>query len=100
MRDVMHSYESVGLSAPQIGVPLKIFMIEFSEKISKKFSPDIQKSREMAIIPLKVSWYGPCPVFITVIFALLCCAYIKDAFFTTKVIITVKENNAKFVAQY
>jgi peptide deformylase len=58
MRDVMCSYESVGLAAPQIGVPLKIFMIEFSEKMSEKFSPDIQKSREMAIIPLKVSWYG------------------------------------------
>lgn len=54
----MRSYESVGLAAPQIGVPLRIFMIEFSEKMSEKFSPDIQKSREMAIIPLKVSWYG------------------------------------------
>lgn len=54
MHDVMHSYESVGLAAPQIGVPLRIFMIEFSEKMSEKFSPDIRKSREMAIIPLKV----------------------------------------------
>ena len=54
----MHSYESVGLAAPQIGVPLRIFLIEFSEKMSEKFSPDIRKSREMAIIPLKVSWYG------------------------------------------
>ena len=58
MRDVMRSYESVGLAAPQIGVPLRIFMIEFSEKMSEKFIPDIRKSREMAIIPLKVSWCG------------------------------------------
>lgn len=55
MHDVMHSYESVGLAAPQIGVPLRIFMIEFSEKMSEKFSPNIQKTREMAVIPLKVS---------------------------------------------
>ena len=55
MHDVMHSYESVGLAAPQIGVPLRIFMIEISEKMSEKFSPNIQKTREMAVIPLKVS---------------------------------------------
>jgi hypothetical protein len=29
-------------------------MIEFSEKMSEKISPDSQNSREMAVIPLKV----------------------------------------------
>jgi peptide deformylase len=55
MRDVMHSYGSFGLAAPQVGVPLSIFMVEFSEKINEKFSPEIRKSSEMAIIPFKVS---------------------------------------------
>ena len=32
----------------------RIFMIEFSENMSEKMSPDTQKSREMAVIPLKV----------------------------------------------
>ncbi|XP_023727284.1 peptide deformylase, mitochondrial isoform X1 [Cryptotermes secundus] len=54
MRSVMHSYGSFGLAAPQVGVPLSIFIVEFSEKIYEEFSPEIRKSREMAIIPFKV----------------------------------------------
>jgi peptide deformylase len=77
MHDVMHRYESVGLAAPQIGVPLRIFMIEFSEKMNEKFSPDIQKSREMAIIPLKVSWYGDSmsSLYHSNIYSILLCLY-------------------------
>jgi peptide deformylase len=55
MRDVMRSYGSCGLAAPQVGIPLSVFMVEFSEKILEEFSPEIRKSREMAIIPFKVS---------------------------------------------
>lgn len=51
----MHSYGSFGLAAPQVGIPLSIFMVEFSEKIYEEFSPEIRKSREMAIIPFRVS---------------------------------------------
>jgi hypothetical protein len=64
MRDVMHSYGSFGLAAPQVGVPISIFMVEFSEKTNEKFSPEIRKSHEMAIIPFKVSPYlGSLPRF-------------------------------------
>jgi peptide deformylase len=60
MRDVMNKYGSVGLAAPQIGVPLSIFLIQFSEKMIEEFSPDIRKVREMAIIPFKVSSFCDC----------------------------------------
>ena len=97
----MHSYESVGLAAPQIGVPLRIFMIEFSEKMSEKFSPDIQKSREMAIIPLKVSWCGDImsSFYHSNICSILLCLYEGHMSFTTRVIIMFKHNDEIFAAQ-
>ncbi|XP_069700187.1 peptide deformylase, mitochondrial-like [Periplaneta americana] len=54
MRDVMHRYGSVGLAAPQIGVPLRIFAIEITEKILQTFTPDICRSREITVVPYKV----------------------------------------------
>lgn len=44
----------IGWAVPQIWVSPRIFMIEFSENMSQKMSPDKQKSREMAVIALKV----------------------------------------------
>jgi hypothetical protein len=51
----MCRYGSCGLSAPQVGVPLSVIMVEFSEKINGEYSPEIRKAREMAIVPFKVS---------------------------------------------
>jgi len=42
-----------GWAAPHILVPHNIFMIEFSENMSEEMSPHTQKSREIAVIPLK-----------------------------------------------
>lgn len=54
MRAVSLHYRAVGISAPQIGVPLRIIMIEFPEKNKKYFPAEVYAAREMATIPLKV----------------------------------------------
>ena len=54
MRDVMLRYHAVGLAAPQIGIPLKIIMIEFPESLMRNIHPTLQTSREITAIPLKV----------------------------------------------
>lgn len=54
MRHVMLHYQAVGIAAPQIGVPLRIIMIEFSESSKKNISPELCANREITTIPLKV----------------------------------------------
>nr|CAD7267896.1 unnamed protein product [Timema shepardi] len=46
--------KAVGISAPQIGIPLRIFIIEFREDRKKEISPEIYKLRDMSTIPLQV----------------------------------------------
>lgn len=51
---VMKTYQAVGISAPQIGVPLRIAVFEFPQKYLKFFPPEVQRSQEMVAFPRKV----------------------------------------------
>ncbi|CAH2323969.1 peptide deformylase, mitochondrial [Pelobates cultripes] len=51
---VLRSGGCVGLSAPQLGVPLRILMLELPEKMSQAVPPDVLAAREMTPFPLKV----------------------------------------------
>lgn len=54
LRSVMKHYKAVGISAPQIGIPLRIIMIEITEEVVKHFGPEVCKKRDMVEIPFKV----------------------------------------------
>ncbi|XP_027215858.2 peptide deformylase, mitochondrial isoform X1 [Penaeus vannamei] len=54
MRQVMKTYDAVGLAAPQIGVPLRIITLEFSPKRKKEFGEEVYAAREMSILPFTV----------------------------------------------
>lgn len=55
MKTVLHKYDCVGLAAPQIGIPLKVFVMEFSPKRQKEFKSDIYNLRKMRTVPFTVS---------------------------------------------
>lgn len=54
MKEVMKRYDSVGLAAPQIGMPLRIILLEFSSKRKQQFGSDVYAAREMSTLPLTV----------------------------------------------
>ncbi|KAI4493203.1 hypothetical protein M0802_009620 [Mischocyttarus mexicanus] len=54
MKQVMEIYNTVGLSANQIGLPWRIFMIQITEKYLKEVGEDLRKIREMELVPLQV----------------------------------------------
>ncbi|XP_063223000.1 peptide deformylase, mitochondrial-like isoform X2 [Bacillus rossius redtenbacheri] len=54
LREVLLKYDAVGLSAPQIGVALQIFIVQFTEAHKRQFTSDTLKLREMTTVPLKV----------------------------------------------
>lgn len=54
MKYVFKKYECMGLSAPQIGVPLRVIAFEFNENHMKDYSVEEQKSREMNLVPFTV----------------------------------------------
>ncbi|KAF4527701.1 hypothetical protein B566_EDAN016368 [Ephemera danica] len=54
MRNVMKTYDAVGLAAPQIGVHLRIIAIEFSASRRKEFDEKTYKSRQMETVPFRV----------------------------------------------
>ena len=54
MKFVINRFDCVGLSAPQIGVPLQIMMCQFTKKQIKFWSEEIQKKRGMEVIPMKI----------------------------------------------
>lgn len=51
---VMRKRESVGLSAPQIGVPLRILALEFPESMLYDVSPAAREARGLVAVPLHV----------------------------------------------
>ncbi|XP_030044918.1 peptide deformylase, mitochondrial [Microcaecilia unicolor] len=51
---VMRRSGSVGLSAPQVGVPLQVVAMEFPEKIYRENSVSVREAREMVPFPLTV----------------------------------------------
>jgi len=51
LKSVLKHYKAVGLSAPQIGVSLRIMLVDFSDMVLKEFSPEIRAAREMIACP-------------------------------------------------
>ncbi|XP_015237965.1 peptide deformylase, mitochondrial [Cyprinodon tularosa] len=54
MVKVMRKLECVGLSAPQIGVPLRILMMEYSWKLFEEVSPAAREARGLSVQPLRI----------------------------------------------
>ncbi|XP_017776908.1 PREDICTED: peptide deformylase, mitochondrial-like [Nicrophorus vespilloides] len=54
MRDVFEKYNSVGLAAPQIGVPLRIIAIGFSNGVMKQWSAEEIQARDMTLLPFTI----------------------------------------------
>ncbi|KAH1181341.1 hypothetical protein KIL84_005067 [Mauremys mutica] len=50
----MRRLPCVGLSAPQLGVPLQLFVAELPERLHRATSPSLRAARQMAPFPLKV----------------------------------------------
>lgn len=51
---VMRGLECVGLSAPQVGVPLRILALEYPKKMLEESSPASQEARGLSVQPLRV----------------------------------------------
>uniref|UniRef100_A0A3Q1EAV5 Peptide deformylase n=1 Tax=Acanthochromis polyacanthus TaxID=80966 RepID=A0A3Q1EAV5_9TELE len=54
MVKVMRRLECVGLSAPQIGVPLRILALEYPERMLEDVSPSSREVRGLSVQPLRV----------------------------------------------
>ncbi|XP_029289039.1 peptide deformylase, mitochondrial [Cottoperca gobio] len=54
MVKVMRKLECVGLSAPQIGVPLRILALEYPEQMLKDSSPALRDSLGISVQPLRI----------------------------------------------
>ena len=50
----MDEMQLVGLAAPQIGVPLRIIMVEFTERHMLLHPAEKRRKREMVTFPLKI----------------------------------------------
>uniref|UniRef100_A0A1Q3FAP0 Peptide deformylase n=1 Tax=Culex tarsalis TaxID=7177 RepID=A0A1Q3FAP0_CULTA len=54
MIDVMRKYSCVGLAAPQIGISLRILVMEFKDKLRDEYTSAEYKIKEMDTLPLTV----------------------------------------------
>lgn len=54
MTDVLHKYDCVGLAAPQIGIPLRVILMELSDRTLEKFSTEKRNAKQMKRLPLTV----------------------------------------------
>lgn len=54
MKTVMRKLGSEGLSAPQIGVPLRILMLEYSVKMFEEVSPAVREAQALSVQPLRI----------------------------------------------
>ncbi|XP_042352307.1 peptide deformylase, mitochondrial [Plectropomus leopardus] len=54
MVKVMRKKECVGLSAPQIGVPLRILALEYPERMLKESLPAEREARGLSVQPLRI----------------------------------------------
>lgn len=68
MTGVLRKYNCVGLAAPQIGVPLNIILLEFTEKMMKSHSSETVKLRQMETMPLTVCPLQTCIISILTMF--------------------------------
>ncbi|XP_004431917.1 PREDICTED: peptide deformylase, mitochondrial isoform X1 [Ceratotherium simum simum] len=51
---VMRRQRCVGLSAPQLGVPLQVLALEFPEELFRAYAPPLREARQMEPFPLRV----------------------------------------------
>lgn len=54
MVKVMRKYECVGMSAPQVGVPLRILALEYPQKMLEESSPAAREVRGLSVQPLRI----------------------------------------------
>ncbi|KAM7414087.1 hypothetical protein PAMA_019081 [Pampus argenteus] len=54
MVKVMRKLECVGLSAPQVGVPLRILVLEYPQKMLEESSPASREIRGLSVQPLRI----------------------------------------------
>lgn len=54
LTDVLHRYKLAGVAAPQVGMALKIIVMEFSDRLKDEFTAEEYRVREMARLPLTV----------------------------------------------
>lgn len=54
MVKVMRKHDCVGLSAPQIGVPLRILALEYPEKMLEESSAASKEARGLSALPLRI----------------------------------------------
>lgn len=54
MKHVLTKYRCTGISAPQIGIPLRVIAVEFNEKHMRDYSAADQKIKEMSLMPFTV----------------------------------------------
>ncbi|XP_059616164.1 peptide deformylase, mitochondrial-like [Phlebotomus argentipes] len=47
----MHAFKMSGIAAPQVGVPLRVILMEFPEATLKKYSKEVVKTRNMQAMP-------------------------------------------------
>lgn len=57
LRHVLDKYGSVGMSAPQVGVNMRMFVMRHTAKQISALSPEIIKSKGMSVVPFTVSKY-------------------------------------------
>ncbi|KAM9302021.1 peptide deformylase, mitochondrial [Gastrophryne carolinensis] len=54
MAQVLRLCGCVGLSAPQLGVPLRVMVLELSDQMCQMVPPEVRSTREMTPFPLKI----------------------------------------------
>ena len=54
MKFSLKRFDGVGISAPQVGVPLQIMMVQFTPSQLSNWTEIEQKKRQMEVIPLKI----------------------------------------------
>nr|XP_003228472.1 PREDICTED: peptide deformylase, mitochondrial [Anolis carolinensis] len=51
---LMRRERCVALSAPQVGIPLQVFVAEYPTRLLEEHPPDVRQARQMAPFPLRV----------------------------------------------
>lgn len=54
MKHVLNEYRLVGIAAPQIGISVRIFLMQFKAELMEHYPPAIYRAREMETLPLTV----------------------------------------------
>jgi len=54
MKFVLERYSSVGLAAPQIGVPLQIFIMQITRSQLNGWKEEVRKERNAEVVPLQI----------------------------------------------